>query len=527
MTIQELHRELLQEQIRQRVIVAELAKQQELEADFQRELLYRDVDARFRQITMPRHGTSPLPHDEPLDVPVPLARRPVKDRIEELYQPPWRSPASEEDEPMIGAKQHKNALSGVKRKRTAEDPSWICSICDAKCYNETDLQNHLRGRRHQENIEALQGQDKGAEARLHEKGVAQLADKNLKPVSKWLCSICDANCTSQSDLANHLRGRRHQRKIEAFQGEGKGSEARLHEKNMPLLADNNQKQVPRWMCSICSANCKSQSDLSSHLRSRRHQENIEAFQGEGKGSEAMLHEKKMPQLADNNQKPVPRWTCDICSVNCTSQSVLESHLRGRRHQENIEALQGDDKGTEVSRWTCDICNVNCTSECDLESHVRGRRHQENIEAFQGEGKGSEARLHEKKMLQLADNNQEPVSRWMCNICNANCTSESDLENHLRGRRHQENIEALQGDGKDPEVSGWTCDICNANCTSQSDLDSHLRGRRHQENVEAFQGGGKGTEASRWICDICNANCMSQSDFESHLKGRRHQSNVQA
>ncbi|KAI4974915.1 hypothetical protein ZWY2020_048522 [Hordeum vulgare] len=113
MTIQELHRELLQEQIRQRVIVAELAKQQQLEADFQRELLYRDVDARFRQITMPRHGTSPLPHDEPRDVPVPLARRPVKDRIEEWYQPPWCSLASEEDEPMVG-------VSGCL--------SFICSI---------------------------------------------------------------------------------------------------------------------------------------------------------------------------------------------------------------------------------------------------------------------------------------------------------------------------------------------------------------------------------------------------------------
>lgn len=102
MTIQELHRELLHEQIRQRIIVAELAKQQELEADFQRELLYGDVDARFRQITMPHHGTSPLPHDEPLDVPASIARRPVKDRIEEWHQPPRCRPLSEEDAPIVG-----------------------------------------------------------------------------------------------------------------------------------------------------------------------------------------------------------------------------------------------------------------------------------------------------------------------------------------------------------------------------------------------------------------------------------------
>ena len=217
------------------------------------------------------------------------------------------------------AKRHKQALSGVKRKRSAETPSWICSVCDANCYNETDLQNHLRGRRHQRNIEALQGEGKGAEARLHEREVPQPPEKNLKPVSTWLCSICDANCTSQSDLENHLRGRRHQKKIEAFQGEGKGSEPRLHEKKMPQLADNNQTPVSRWMCSICSANCKSQSDLSSHLRSRRHQQNIEALQGDGKGTE------------------VSRWMCNICNANCLSRSDFESHVRGRRHQSNLQA----------------------------------------------------------------------------------------------------------------------------------------------------------------------------------------------
>ncbi|XP_020172345.3 uncharacterized protein [Aegilops tauschii subsp. strangulata] len=438
--IQELQRELLHEEIRQRIIVAELAKQQELEPEFRREFLYSDVDARFGQITMPHHGTSPLPHDEPLDVPASIERQPVKDRIEEWYRPPWCRPASE-NEPIVRAKRHKQALSGVKRKRSAETPSWICSVCDANCYNETDLQNHLRGRRHQRNIEALQGEGKGAEARLHEREVPQPPEKNLKPVSTWLCSICDANCTSQSDLENHLRGRRHQKKIEAFQGEGKGSEPRLHEKKMPQLAENNQKPVSRWMCSICSAKCKSQSDLSSHLRSRRHQENIEAFQGEGKGSEARLHEKKMPQLADNNQTPVSKWMCSICSANCKSQS-------------------------------------------DLSSHLRSRRHQQNVEAFQGEGKGSEARLHEKKMPQLADNNQTPVSRWMCSICSANCKSQSDLSSHLRSRRHQQNIEALQGDGKGTEASRWMCDICNAKCTSQSDFESHLRGRRHQSNLQA-------------------------------------------
>uniref|UniRef100_A0ACD5Y9T5 Uncharacterized protein n=1 Tax=Avena sativa TaxID=4498 RepID=A0ACD5Y9T5_AVESA len=536
MTIDELRQELLHEDIRQQFILAELAKRWELEAEFQRELsLYGDVRARFWQTTMPHHGTSPLPHGEPLDVPQSLAEasmlRPhIKDRIMEWYQPPWRRTVSEDDAPIVGANLRQKAVSGVKRKRTAETLSLMCSICNTKCYCETDLENHLRGRRHQENIEALQGGGKGNEAKLREKKVPQLAEKSQKPVPRWMCSICNANCTSQPDLENHLGGRRHQENIEALQGEGKGTEAKLHDKKVPQLADKRQKPVSRWMCSICYANCTSQSDLENHLGGRRHKEDIEALQGEGKGAEAKLHENKAPQLVDKSHKPVSRWMCRSCNANCTSQSDLESHIQGRRHQENIEALLGGGNGTEsklqekktpqladrnqkpVSRWMCSICNANCTCPSDLESHLGGRRHQENMEALCGGGKGTEAKLYGEKAPQLADRNQKPVSRWMCSICNANCTSPSDLESHLGGRRHQENIEALRGGGKGTEaklygekapqvadrnqkpVSRWMCNICNANCTCPSDLESHLGGRRHQENIEALRGGGKGTEA---------------------------------
>jgi hypothetical protein len=313
------------------------------------------------------------------------------------------------------------------------------------------LERHLGGRRHQENIEPLQGVGKGTEAKLYEKNEPHLPDMNQKPSSRWMCSICNANCTSQSDLESHLGGRRHQDNIEALQGEGKGTETKLYEKNEPHLADMNQKPSSKWICSICNANCTSQSDLESHLRGRRHQENIEALQGEGKGTEAKLYKKNEPELADMNQ---------IAS----------------------------------SRWMCSICNANCTSLSDLESHLGGRRHRENIEALQVEGKGTEVKLYEKNAPQLVDRNQKPVSRWMCSICDANCTSQFDLENHLGGRRHQENIEALEGEGKGTEVKlyekneepflRWTCSICNANCTSQFDLESHLGGRRHQRNVQA-------------------------------------------
>uniref|UniRef100_A0A0E0ICJ8 C2H2-type domain-containing protein n=1 Tax=Oryza nivara TaxID=4536 RepID=A0A0E0ICJ8_ORYNI len=110
---------------------------------------------------------------------------------------------------------------GTKKKVETESlsvtrhypPTWNYGICKANCSSELDLKNHLRGRRHQENLEALKREDKEMEAKVYAKEVAQFVEKNQKFVPRWSCSTCKANCTSASDLENHFRGRRHQQNV--------------------------------------------------------------------------------------------------------------------------------------------------------------------------------------------------------------------------------------------------------------------------------------------------------------------------
>ncbi|KQJ98428.1 zinc finger homeobox protein 2 [Brachypodium distachyon] len=277
MTVEALRQELLQEDIRQQIIVAELAERRKLEAEFERERgLHGDLGARLPQIIMPHRDTSPLP----LVTTAPKPRRSVKDRIEEWYQPPWHRRAEEVDVSIDAAGLHTKTLSGVKRKRTAETLLWVCSICNVTCHRETDVQSHLRGRRHQEETENQQREGRDIEAKLHEKKAPQLADKNQKPVSRWKCGICNANCTSKSDLESHLQGRRHLKNVENQQRDGKDIEAKPHENKASQL-DKNQKPASIWKCIICNASCSSKSDLESHLRGRRHHWNIQAQRLEG------------------------------------------------------------------------------------------------------------------------------------------------------------------------------------------------------------------------------------------------------
>ena len=101
-------------------------------------------------------------------------------------------------------------------------------------------------------------------------------------------------------------------------------------------------------------------------------------------------------------------------------------------------------------WDCSICQVKCSGELDLKNHLKGRRHQENSVVLRRESK--EAEVYDKKELQLVDMDQRPASRWNCSVCKANCTSESDLESHLRGRRHQQTVEAQFIEGNSTTVA---------------------------------------------------------------------------
>uniref|UniRef100_A0A0A9A3W6 C2H2-type domain-containing protein n=1 Tax=Arundo donax TaxID=35708 RepID=A0A0A9A3W6_ARUDO len=162
--------------------------------------------------------------------------------------------------------------------------------------------------------------------------------------------------------------------------------------------------------------------------------------------------------AANNKTSLEKWSCALCHMNTSSELSFEEHCAGHRNQSNVAdmELMKESAGLKSIATTescpgmkhnptacsCCICHVKCSGELDLKNHLKGRRHQENVDALWGESKEvegkskfPEAKLHEKKEPQAVEMNQRPASRWNCSICNANCTSDSDLESHLQGRRH--------------------------------------------------------------------------------------------
>jgi hypothetical protein len=92
-------------------------------------------------------------------------------------------------------------------------------------------------------------------------------------------------------------------------------------------------------------------------------------------------------------------------------------------------------------WTCAICQVTTQSEITLNSHLRGNRHKANYEELKAnnlraKNKGFPASTAKK----VVQNSQSPP--FWCYICNAKCPSKSNLNAHLKGKKHLARIQEL-------------------------------------------------------------------------------------
>ncbi|TVU05696.1 hypothetical protein EJB05_48873, partial [Eragrostis curvula] len=314
MMVDALRLELLKESIRQELIVAELAGQPELGPEVLGELRMGNAGplcpgggpGGLQLTTLPHRDTSPDRQDDQLhNIPLlpklqseealmtrrgalMLRRRPAKERIEKWYQPPWRRSVDEDDASLIWTRQSKKTFSGIKRKRTTESSApnkkrsygqWACALCHVNTSSELCFKEHCAGQRHLSNVVDLEW----TKGMVGLKKIATAETHHGMQHHPWNCSICQVKCSGELDLKNHLNGRRHLENIEALcqerkkiEGNSGVHEAKSYENKVPQLVDKNQRLASRWNCSICKANCTSEFDLDSHLRGRRHQQNLEA-----------------------------------------------------------------------------------------------------------------------------------------------------------------------------------------------------------------------------------------------------------
>ncbi|CAL5006006.1 unnamed protein product [Urochloa decumbens] len=282
-----LRRELLKERIREEIIAT---GRRDLEPEVRRELRMEHA--------VPHHGMSPVRQADRLQRHTPLSlelrlgetieapgavksRRPVKDRLSGWNRSPWHDrsagPASSS-----WARLPKKTLSGLKRKGIAETSftrneisfeKWSCALCHVNLYSEFSFMEHCAGPLHQSTLAYMEWTKQTTGL----KRIANYPRLQHNPTA-WNCSTCQVRCSSESELKNHLNGRRHQENAEALWRESReiGGKRWLQGDNSSQPVYKYQRQATKWNCSICKVSGASEFGLENHLQGQRHQQNVTA-----------------------------------------------------------------------------------------------------------------------------------------------------------------------------------------------------------------------------------------------------------
>ncbi|GMI78721.1 hypothetical protein HRI_001541300 [Hibiscus trionum] len=129
---------------------------------------------------------------------------------------------------------------------------------------------------------------------------------------------------------------------------------------------------------------------------------------------AKMEVPEMSNIPSDKQQVQKEWTCAMCQVTTTSETTLNSHLRGRRHRDTWEELMtaknpkarrsksnplkeepNNSAGNQVKvgkkpRFRCTICNIYCGRPEDLDCHLWGKKHLARIQELHSLARGEPA-----------------------------------------------------------------------------------------------------------------------------------------
>jgi len=188
------------------------------------------------------------------------------------------------------------------------------------------------------------------------------------------CQICNKLFRCQADIMKHFRSSKHAGKVEVYH-ELLASEA-------AVLAGTAQPNPPPhrgFYCELCEADCSSDSQLEQHLCGDRHRTNLRSMERELASDPELdkdINPYNLPELWLRERKH-----CTLCDVPVTSIRMAKIHFNGRNHRLaaglNITEASKMAEFSSSGDLRCESCNFSVSTQLELKSHQAGIRHLEN------------------------------------------------------------------------------------------------------------------------------------------------------
>lgn len=139
--------------------------------------------------------------------------------------------------------------------------------------------------------------------------------------------------------------------------------------------------------------------------------------------------KKKKKKSKKSEVVQPVW-CELCSISCTGQEVLNRHKSGKRHKKNLEKLE-------------ELKNAVAVVKPDsLEAGTAENQPGEEAQTTEGGVKRKKTASKSKTGEDLETKKQKLLECGItadlvkvCTICNVVCNSETVYNFHLSGQKH--------------------------------------------------------------------------------------------
>ncbi|CAL5220929.1 g3027 [Coccomyxa viridis] len=327
-----------------------------------------------------------------------------------------------------------------------------CEVCNISTTSLELLQQHLQGRRHLK-ILAVQN---------------PAADADARQAVEYPCDVCNVVAASEGDLAAHLDGKRH----------------RKHVQMAEVLADIKSPAAPapaaepiELHCELCDVTAPTQTHKELHLIGQKHQRREKQAQHLD-NSEELSHSAVAAVLSDGEQPYGDAQPAEHASntpalrpeeagdAEVHDDVDLESNASSSAHTDPSVAeaetvyreveFQGcgvpsafADPGAFESSDDADVAaeddRLTDLPKLPLQMRTSGLRMVRFSQSFDEDDSPEDdmRRLSSKPPLAPSGGSVSLAAQHFCPVCGIIATSQDNLEDHMRGRRHARRLQYIR------------------------------------------------------------------------------------
>ncbi|XP_063290697.1 zinc finger matrin-type protein 4 [Pelobates fuscus] len=251
-------------------------------------------------------------------------------------------------------------------------------------------------------------------------------------------------------------------------------------------------------CKICNAQLISESQRVAHYESKKHANKVRLYymlhpeDGGPPSKKLRIDDPESDETEVDKNK-----CCTLCNMFFTSAIVAESHYQGKTHAKRVKLVLGESPNTpaqtestpatpedpdialqeEDPLWSinigseskkfCDLCRAWFNNPLMAQQHYEGKKHKKNA---------ARAKLLQRLGETLDSEALEALrSSYSCNTCNMVLNSVEQYHAHLKGARHQNNVNnsSQRTEPYDPSLIENSADTQKSNYYTRNNIEKRL------------------------------------------------------